>query len=229
MELAQIERLGLTKNEALIYLALLELGSSASGGIIKKTGLHGSKVYAALERLKRKGLASYVIKSGKKSFAAADPYRLLELEHEREDLVKQLLPELKQLHKRPLTSVNIEIYEAREGLKNIIQETLGCRHFDVLASEDEIFPDYSDYLSKQITKRKINVRALVKKKLREGIKNQKLLPGYFLSPFSIVIYDKKVAMIVYAEKPYAILIESESVSKKYKNYFEILWKISRKI
>jgi len=231
MDYKNIEKLGLTKNEALVYVDLLELGGSTSGGIIRKTGLHGSKVYAALERLKRKGLANYVIKSGKKRFAATDPHRLLELEYERENLVKRLLPELEQIHRKPRPSVSLEIYEDWEGLKNIVQIALGCRHFDVLASEDqdEIFPDYSEMISRQIVKKKINVRLLAKKNVMEQIANQKILPAFIPSPFSFVLLEKSVAVIVYAEKPYAILIESDAVSKKYKAYFEMLWKISKKI
>jgi len=231
MDYKQIERLGLTKNEAIVYVDLLELGGSASGEIIRKTGLHGSKVYAALERLKRKGLANYVIKSGKKRFIATDPRRLLKLEQEREQLVKQIIPELERLHKKPRPSVSIEIYEDWEGLKNIVQVTLGCRHFDVLASEDqdEIFPHFSDIISRQITKKKIDVRLLARKSVKEHVKNQKILPQFIPSPFSFIIMEKKVAVIVYAEKPYAVLIESESVSRKYRNYFEMLWKISKKI
>ena len=229
MDFKQIEKLGLTKNEALVYVNLLELGSSTSGDIIRKSGLHGSKVYAALDRLKRKGLANYVIKSGKKSFIATDPRRLLELEYERETLVKQIIPELEQLHRKHRHIVKIEIYEDWEGLKNIVQVTLGCRHFDVLASEDEIFPGFSEQFSRQIAKRKINVRILAKGNVKEQISNLKILPVSFISPFSFLVLEKKVAMIVYAERPYAILIESESIYNKYKAYFEILWKISKKI
>jgi len=41
-----LEKIGLTKNEVKIYLKLLELGLTTSGAIIKKTGIHNSKVYS---------------------------------------------------------------------------------------------------------------------------------------------------------------------------------------
>jgi sugar-specific transcriptional regulator TrmB len=229
VEVRQLERLGLTKNESSVYVALLELGSSTSGGIIRKTGIHGSKVYAALERLERKGLANYAIKSGKKSFAAADPSRLLELEKKRSEMVKQLLPELTKLQKQP-QETRIDIYQEREGLKNIVQEVLGCRHFDVLASggqNEEIFPHYSEYVSKQIEKRGIDARAISSGKVKERIKNHRFLPD-FIGPFTVVIYDAKIAMIIYAEKPSAIIVESDKACRRYKRYFEMLWKMSRK-
>jgi len=222
----QLEQLGFTKNESAVYLALLELGSSTSGGIIRKTGIHGSKVYAALERLQRKGLASYAIKSGKKSFAAADPSKLLDVERERKESVKRLLPELNKLQKQT-SKVRIEIYQEREGLKNIVQEVLGCRHFDVLASEDEneIFPNYSEFISKQIAKKGINARLISKRSVAEKIKNHRFAD--YSSPISVIIYKQKVAMIIYAEKPHAILIESEKTNKRYKKYFEMLWEMSK--
>jgi len=50
-----LETIGLTRNEVKVYLSLLSIGFTTTGILIKKTGLHGSKVYDALERLSQKG------------------------------------------------------------------------------------------------------------------------------------------------------------------------------
>ena len=60
-EVSILEDLGLSKREAKAYLALLELGSTTVGEIIKKTDIPSSKIYEVLDRLMKKGLVSYVI------------------------------------------------------------------------------------------------------------------------------------------------------------------------
>ena len=54
-----------------------------------------------------------------------------------------------------------------------------------------------------------------------------LIPEKYSSPLSLNIYGNKVAIILWAKQPYAIVIKSEEVVKGYKNYFELLWKISK--
>ena len=46
---------GLTNAEARVYLALLELGSTTAGPVIKKAGLHRGTTYQVLQRLLEKG------------------------------------------------------------------------------------------------------------------------------------------------------------------------------
>ena len=57
-----LQKLGIAGNEAKIYLILLRSGVSSAGDITKKSGIHRSNVYDALERLKEKGLINFVMK-----------------------------------------------------------------------------------------------------------------------------------------------------------------------
>ncbi|MEK6937840.1 MAG: hypothetical protein AABX04_02230, partial [Nanoarchaeota archaeon] len=42
------------------------------------------------------------------------------------------------------------------------------------------------------------------------------------------IYGDKIAIIVWSENPEAIIIENAEAAKSYKNYFEFMWKYSKK-
>ena len=68
MNLETLEKIGLSKAEIKVYLALLELGSVPSGSIVKETEFRKSTVYESIRRLQDKGLVSYVIKEGIKYF-----------------------------------------------------------------------------------------------------------------------------------------------------------------
>jgi sugar-specific transcriptional regulator TrmB len=56
-----LQEVGLTKAEAKVYIALLKLGSSTIGSILRQSGLHSSVVYNFLQRLQEKGLIAYTI------------------------------------------------------------------------------------------------------------------------------------------------------------------------
>ena len=93
MELSRIEELGLTKHEAIVYKALLELGETKTGAIVKTTNLHRVLIYDALESLIKKGLASYVIKENIKYFKAANPERILDFLKEKEEIANEIIPD----------------------------------------------------------------------------------------------------------------------------------------
>ena len=69
MKLPQLlTSLGLSKNEAKVYLALLDLGSATAGKIAEKSKVHRTNVYDALERLIEKGVVTYIFKKDIKNY-----------------------------------------------------------------------------------------------------------------------------------------------------------------
>ena len=98
-----LSELGLTRSEIAVYFALLELGSSTTGPIIKKSGIASGKAYLIMDKLVMKGLATYVIKSGVKYYQPTDPERLMDYMREKEsdlrkkeEKLRDVIPFLKQ-------------------------------------------------------------------------------------------------------------------------------------
>ena len=58
MDIKVLERIGLTRNESLVYLTLLRNGTSKTGEILKKSGLNSGKIYEILDSLEKKGMVS---------------------------------------------------------------------------------------------------------------------------------------------------------------------------
>ena len=71
MDTSVFEDFGLTGTQIKVYLALLELGESTAGPILKSTGLQNSVLYAALEKLVGKGFASYILKGKRRHYRPA--------------------------------------------------------------------------------------------------------------------------------------------------------------
>src|SRR4051812_11252942 len=92
-----LEQIGLTSKQALVYLALLELGSASVQSIAQKAGLKRPTTYLILDELQQKGVVSLVPQK-KSLFTAESPERLLSDIHRKEEVFKRFLPELLALH-----------------------------------------------------------------------------------------------------------------------------------
>src|SRR3989344_7078089 len=144
-----LEEIGFTKGEIKVYLTLLELGSTTTGGIIKKSKVSPSKVYDILEKLIQKGVVNYVIKGKVKYFEAASPKRILEYLQEKEEKIKaqekelnKVLPQLIQKQKLIESIQEAKVYKGWKGVQtafNFILEVLkrGENYIGFVATEKE--------------------------------------------------------------------------------------------
>ena len=127
MESKILEDLGLSKREAKCYLALLELGSSTIGDIVKKSEIPSSKIYEILDRLIEKGLANYIIKKNQKHFQTSDPEAILNSFEEKKRHFEELLPKLKEKQKQGEEKQFVEMYEGKQAifklLRMLVEET----------------------------------------------------------------------------------------------------------
>lgn len=76
METNALEQLGLSKNEAKVYLTLLDKGLANSAQLARESGVHRINVYDVLNSLISKGLVSYVTENGVRCFKAESPEKL---------------------------------------------------------------------------------------------------------------------------------------------------------
>jgi len=110
-----LQELGLNRRESLCYTALLELGSSKTGAIVKKTDIPSSKIYEILNKLIHKGLASYV-KIGKiKHYQATDPKNLLNYIDEKKKKIEEILPQL-LLKQKFSKKQSVEMFEGQKAV-----------------------------------------------------------------------------------------------------------------
>src|SRR3989338_11664203 len=123
---AILSKIGLTKNEAKVYLTLLDLGTAQAGQITEKSGVHRRNVYDAIDRLMEKGLISFVIVNNKKLFSPVNPKRFLELIDEKKfelDAIKKdfqmIMPEL-EMKAAMQERHDVRFYKGAEGLKTEI-------------------------------------------------------------------------------------------------------------
>ena len=247
LDSAILERIGLTKNESLVYMTLLQLGTSKTGAILKRSGLNSGKIYEILESLKEKGIVSESVINRVKHFTAASPVQLLDyLEKKKKELqkdeqqVRKLLPDLEKLRKITRKETQAVVYTGFRGLKTAVDEALeGMSTTDtmlamgVTAHKDARFNIFWKDWSKKRVAKKIKARHILSerseyytafKKMRHT--EARVLTA--ITPVAIDIFgDDKVLILNYAEPVSCILIYDKNTATSFKQFFEQLWKIAK--
>ena len=238
-----LEQLGLTRIEAKVYLALLKLGSTTTGPLVKKTELHRATVYDALKRLMEKGLVTFIIKEKTKYFQAVNPEHFLDLIkekkrelEEKEKLAKDIIKKLKQIREQAKIKESASIFQGKRGIKTVFEDILKYKEYYAFASRGkfrEILGSYFDQFQRKKRQKRIKAKILIDESLKnsEYVKSIygeiRFLPKEYNYPTATIVYDNKVAFFVFAEYPTAFLIESKEVADSFKSYFELLWKLSK--
>lgn len=229
-----LEKAGLSKGEIEVYLVLLRLGSSLVSRIAKETGLHRTNIYDTLEKLKEKGLVSFVIKENRRYFNAVHPDKLLDYLKERERAIEEILPELISYTKLSREEAIVELYKGKEGLKTVLKDILKEKKDYVVIEESgyiqKVLPYFYPQFNKRLNKLRVRVKVLCKDTkavAKRSLMQIKTLPEYLALPAATAIYGNKVAIFVWEEPYYAIIIQSKHVADSYRNFFNALWKIAK--
>lgn len=249
MDETLLEKLGLTKGEIKVYLALNKLSESTVGPIGKESKVSKSKIYDILDKLIEKGLVGYVVKSGTKYFLANDPHLILEyierkeneLDKTKKEVVTEVLPQL-MLQRASASKRRIaEIYEGFQGIKAVREELM----MDFKAGDNLLvlgapkianvkwegwFLDFHRRRIKRKVKMKIIYNADAKEygKVRKKMKltEVRYFSNKLVSPNWIDIFPGAVLFVMILKNPIAFVIRDTELANSFKSYFNIMWKNS---
>lgn len=245
-----LQEAGLTKGEARTYLALLNTGESTVGPIAKEANVSLSKIYEILENLIKKGIASSIVKNNTKYFIASEPERILEYMEKRkqeikesQDKIKEILPHLKFIKDKEKKKEIATLYEGFKGIQTfyeyVLREAEAKDEIFVFGIPREPAEKYEAYFldwNKRRAKKKVvikllfdyDVRDLGKRRAKIKLTQTKYLPKEFKTPAWVLIFKDIVATIHIIEMPICFVIRDKNVSKSYKHFFNILWKLAEK-
>ena len=121
--ISELKNLGLSENEAKVYLAMLNIGPSSVVEIAKKAEINRPTTYVQIESLKKKGLVSSHIKGKKQIFIAESPEHLESVVEDemhkiayKKDILSEVIPELLNLYNSASDRPQVRFFEGREGL-----------------------------------------------------------------------------------------------------------------
>jgi len=170
-----LKKLGMTKNDALVYLALLKLGKAHAGEIIKEANVHSSRVHESINKLSTLGLLTYTIQAKRKSYQAEDPKTLINIAKELEKETYDIIPILNEQWFKKEGETTIKVYEGYKGLKTLFDSILeelqpGEEHLVFSAvKEPEHFVVYFHHWNKERIKKGIKMRIAFNEEAKEQI------------------------------------------------------------
>ncbi len=235
-------KLGLTPNEAAVYLALLELGESASGDIIKKVNKHRSIVYEALDKLKKKELISESVKKGKKFFKISNPEILIQQIKNKLHLTEKLAKQIKEKSKARAPMVTI--YEGKEGWQTAYRRitkklkkgdkvyALGAGGDKWVEAMGDFFVKYENFCQQNNIQIIMLAYQWQKKEIiahqSQLIRKVRYLPKKFMVPSNTEIFSDRIFIQIYTTPLILIEIKSKEVADGYRQHFQVLWELAKK-
>jgi len=250
MNTALLEKIGLSKGEIKVFLALNRLGESTIGKIVSESEVSKSKVYDILEKLIRKGLIGYIVREDTKYFFLNNPNTLLDFVVEKENQVKKvklevesILPQLAAQRAAFSAHRFAEIYEGYNGLKSIRMELLeGMRSGEELLvlgapriANEKMEGWLLDFHKVRIRK-KVSMKIIYNENARDfGAKREKMkftevhyMPNNISSPTWVDVFPNAVFIGILTSKPVAFVVRDKEAADSFRNYFDVLWGVSVK-
>ncbi|PIN90566.1 hypothetical protein COU60_01365 [Candidatus Pacearchaeota archaeon CG10_big_fil_rev_8_21_14_0_10_34_76] len=234
-----LEDLGLTNAEIKVYLGLLELGDSSAGPILQKTGLQNSVVHRSLHGLIDKGLVSFILERKHRIYQASDPKKFFTYLEDKKKKFERLLPQLEKKRQMARDHKEAQIFRGKKGINEIYTQLLNSEGkeyntfgggkrvtFDVMG-EEWWKTLHIKRIAKKIKSRQVfdtTIKDYAIKLNKLPYTNIRFLSQEFEQLTETVIIGDFVAIIMFTEDPYGILIHDKILAENYKKQFEILWK-----
>ncbi|MFA7254273.1 MAG: helix-turn-helix domain-containing protein [Patescibacteria group bacterium] len=243
MDIETLQKFGLSQKEALIYLALLELGTGSVTQAAVRANINRTTAYDILEALVNYGLVSYVKEENKKRYAAGDPELLVSfLERKSREYqdkaaeAKRLLPELKGVYNGAPQKPKVKYYDGEDGIISMYEDSLTAKSqiLSWLNTEQtaEFGADYFEKYYERRTQKGITIRAIIndvpvsheiKKRDIAELRQTRIISKEKMNIVpECYIYDDKVSFMSLKEK-FGVIIESKDIAEAQRKLYELAW------
>lgn len=236
-----LKEVGLTNNQAKIYLAGLELGPTTVLSLARKSGVKRTTIYTMIEELIHRGFFTTLPKEKKRLYIATDPESLSEMMHQREETLEKHLAELKSIYNLSPVKPKVMFYEGIEGIKKVAEDPLrvlepGEKYYRINPGQKEMAEtvgrDWWQDLVKKRVAQKLPIKVIadrIPKPIPElveagpkALRDIRFLPKNIHIPAREQIYGDRVA-IIDLKIPMALIIEDKNIADLHKVFFDALW------
>ena len=246
-----LEKLGLSPNEAKIYLSLLEYGESGVADISTQAGVHRRNVYDSLKRLLDKGLVQQSLDTKENSYAPVDPSKLTEIIAEQSQQLEEVMPALNKQFAQSKPQQQAFILKGLEGMKIVWQmmlkekkdiysigakgqwfdpalTTAKKRFLQSLSRTDVVIHLLRDYNFVLQEKEFINnfeyhkIQSRVLPKDYDTSSSVNICGNYVVQYNSVILMRLPVETIFY-------VIKDRDLAESYHKWFQFMWKMSKEI
>lgn len=119
------------------------------------------------------------------------------------------------------------IKETKEGQRKVMY-AMGIEETKFLEFDKIAIEQYINRMRKNRFKEKLLARESAATFFEGSQSEYRLIPNHLFNPNPTHIYGDKVAMIIWGNPVYGIIIRNKQVADANRKYFEMLWKIAKK-
>jgi HTH-type transcriptional regulator, sugar sensing transcriptional regulator len=236
----KLNKAGLNDKEGKIYKALVQGGKVTVIKLTKATGIKRTTIYHCLDNLMEKGLVNQIEKDSHKYYYAEDPeISFKALLKEKEETIKNLIPDLKNIFGTGLYQPEIRIYRNTSGIRKILEEVIATKepvaryYLSEANLEDMAGADFvDDFVKRRIASgvKSLALRSFKYKPEREKdtthakqLREVRFIPENIIIKPYICIYDDKMAMISTKEEKLGFIVQSHEFAEAQKAIFDMIW------
>lgn len=232
------QKLGLSKNEASVYIAMLKKGEGKPKDIAIEAGLPRTTVYPVLERLAEMNYVTPLKQKGVKKYEAVNPQHIFMNLQENEFLFQKALPDLQKLMWTATMRPNVRVFEKKEGMIMVLEELLeegkrsGMMYTIGVLDIFTVLPRYFPRFVEKRIKNKTPQRAIVyedagalafQKKSESELRQVKILPAKYGITTDETVCGNKIFAFPIKNEEIAMIIESKELANTKRQMFEFLW------
>lgn len=235
----ELEQIGLSENEAKVYLAGLELGPATAQQLAAKAIVSRPNTYIMIESLIKRGLMSSFMKGKKKMYVSGQPTQLLYILDQQRKRIEEKTESIKKIidsleNERPgATDVPVVAYEG--------QESFGAIQKLLLENKDEVFeivpidivrkylPPVFQGDKRQEFSKHFKIKSLYTSEhgpqnfSKPNVEYKYLPPEKFPVESEILIFGNRVVISNFDTQRLSVHLIDEKISKTLKSIFSILW------
>jgi len=237
----ELQLLGMSRNEAIVYWALVKSGPCRAGALIEELDIHRNIVYQALEHLIYKGYAAKISVRGVWQYQITEPGVILSNLKRHEDVARSVIEEISSFSRNAARFIKVhEGVDSYRRYWSAALERVPVGTIDYVAGGNTEYwsefmgKSYLDAYWKICREKEIRWKTLYfgvtdaeRKFLRSAPLNVEArnctgpVPQAFTGNFNI-IHDS-VILHTMQKPPRIIEMRDEAMVPMFQNYFDILW------
>ncbi len=173
----ELNDLGFSDNQILVYLKLLEFGKMSVWDISIKSGIKRTTCYDIIKSLINLNLISKILENNKSFYVAVDPQYLINFVREKEENIKSIIPKLKRLENTKNFKKNlVEVYSGVVGIKFMLDKILEFENkilycFGSSRLCEKVLSFYSDNFNEVRINKNIELKAIIEPKSKLKFEN----------------------------------------------------------
>jgi HTH-type transcriptional regulator, sugar sensing transcriptional regulator len=240
-KIAYLTELGLSEQEADVYLALLRIGGSIASKIAREAGMPRTAVYPILKTLAHKNCILVYFRKNKKFYYAQKPQKIISAFQNKLKGLESIIPFLESAEKRKDTVFGLRFIETREELHQFYFDILDeykNKSYSIIGDVSAWEKGDAEFLYKY---RKARSRAKVKTKslvtytsksllnpeeFSRQLREVKYLPKKYSFDCTMGIFDDKISIVSPNLNSIAVIISIPEMVSIFKSMFEIIWEMT---